>query len=74
MLSAMYRSVFAVSETWFNEESNWRTGLKGFKVDLCGRKEKIGGGLAIWVKDSIASREKGWLMLRRELMLRILSG
>ena len=23
----------------------------------CDRKEKIGGGLAIWVKDSIVSRE-----------------
>ena len=43
----------SVSETWFNEESNWKTGLEGYKVDRCDRKEKIGGGAANWVKDSI---------------------
>ena len=46
--------VVAVSETWF-KESNWRTGLEGYKVYRCDR-ERIGGGVAIWVKDSIASR------------------
>ena len=28
----------------------------------CDRKKKIGGGVAIWVKDSIASRERGDIM------------
>ena len=51
--------IVAVSETWFKEESNWRTGLEGYKVYWCDRKERIGGGVAIWVKDSIASRERG---------------
>ena len=31
-----------VSETWFKEESNWRTGLEGYKVYRCDRKERIG--------------------------------
>ena len=35
--------VGAVSETWFKEESNWRTGLEGYKVYRCDRKEGIGG-------------------------------
>ena len=47
----------AVSETWFKEESNWRTGLEGYMVYRCDRKERI--GVTIWVKDSIASRERG---------------
>ena len=51
--------IVAMSETWFKEESNWRTGLEGYKVYQCDRKERIGGGGAIWVKDSIASRERG---------------
>ena len=52
--------IVAVSETWFKEESNWRTGLEGYKVYRCDRKERRGGGgVAIWVKDSIASRERG---------------
>ena len=51
--------IVAVSEEWLKEESNWRTGLKGYKVDQCDRKERIGGGVAIWVTDSIASRERG---------------
>ena len=51
--------IVAVSETWF-EESNWRTGLEGYKVYRCDRKERIGGGgVTIWVKDSIVSRESG---------------
>ena len=52
-------NIVAVSETWFKEESNWRTGLDGYNVYWCDRKEGIGGGVAIWVKDSIASRERG---------------
>ena len=48
-----------MSETWFKEESNWTTGLEGYKVYRCDRKERIGGGVAIWVTDSIASRESG---------------
>ena len=28
----------AVSETWFKEESNWRTGLEGYKVYRCDRR------------------------------------
>ena len=48
-----------MSETWFKEESNWRTGLEGYKVYRCDWKERIGGGVAIWIKDSIASRERG---------------
>jgi len=51
--------IVAVSETWVQEESNWRTGLEGYKVNRCDVKERIGGGVAIWVKDSIASRERG---------------
>ena len=51
--------IVAVSETWFKEESNWRIGLESYKVYRCDRKERIGGGRAIWVKDSIASRERG---------------
>ena len=47
-----------MSVTWFHEESNWRTGLEGHKVYRCDGKERI-GGVAIWVKDSIASRERG---------------
>ena len=49
----------AVSETRFKEESNWRTGLEGYKVYRCDRKERIGGGVAIWMKDNITSRERG---------------
>ena len=49
--------IVAVSETWFKEESNWRTGLEGHKVCRCDRKERIGGVVAIWVMDSIVSRE-----------------
>ena len=52
-------NIVAVSETWFKEESNWRTGLEGYKVYRCDMKERIRGGVAIWVKDSIASRERG---------------
>ena len=51
--------IVTVSETWFKEESNWRTGLEGYKVYRCERKERIGEGVAIWGKDSIASRERG---------------
>ena len=51
--------IVAVSVTWFKEESNWRTGLAGYKVYRCDRKERIGGVAAICVKDSIASRERG---------------
>ena len=47
-----------MSETWFKEENNWKTGFEGFKVYQCDRKERI-VGVAIWVKDSIASRERG---------------
>ena len=50
--------IVAVSETWFKEKSNWRTGLEGSNVYRCDRKERRGGE-AIWVKDSIASRERG---------------
>ena len=50
--------IAAVSETWFKEESNWRTGLEGHKVYRCDRKEII-GGVANWVKNSIASTERG---------------
>ena len=50
--------VVAVSETGFKEESNWRTALEGYKVYRCDRKERI-GRVAIWVKDSITSRERG---------------
>ena len=38
------------------EASNWSTGLEGYKVYRCDRKERIGGVVAIWVKDSIAPR------------------
>ena len=48
-----------MSETWFKEESSWRTGLEGYKVCRCDWKERIGEAVAIWVKDSIASRERG---------------
>ena len=34
--------ILAVSETWFKEESNWRTGLEGYKVYRCDGKERIG--------------------------------
>ena len=51
-------NLVAVSEKWFKEESNWRTGLEGYKVCRCDRKERI-GGVTIWVKDSIASRDRG---------------
>ena len=27
--------IVAVSETWFKEENNWRTGLEGYKVYRC---------------------------------------
>ena len=50
--------IVVVSETWFKEESNWRTGLEGSMVYPCDWKERR-GGVAIWVKDSIASRERG---------------
>ncbi len=40
--------IVAVSETWL-KENNWRTGLEGYKVYRCDRKERIGGGAAIWV-------------------------
>ena len=50
--------IVVVSETWFKEESNWRTGLEGSKVYRCDRKERR-GGVEIWVKDSIASGERG---------------
>ena len=50
--------IVAVSETWFKEESNWRAGLEGYKVYRCDR-ERIRVGVAIWVKDSITSRERG---------------
>ena len=48
-----------MSETWFKEESNWRTGLEGSKEYRFDRKERRGGGIAIWVKDSIVSGERG---------------
>ena len=64
--------IVAVSETWFKEESNWRTGLEGYKVYRCDRKERMGGGVAIWVKGSIASRERS--DIKEELMLRFLCG
>ena len=51
--------IVVMSETWFQEESYWRIGLEGYKVNQCDRKERRGGGDAIWVKDSIASRERG---------------
>ena len=51
--------IVVVSETWFKEESNWRTGLEGSKEYRFDRKERRGGGVAIWVKNSIASRESG---------------
>ena len=51
--------IVAVSETWFKEESDWRTGLEGYKMYRCDRKERIGGVVVIWVKDGIASRERG---------------
>ena len=30
--------IVAVSETWLKEESNWRTGLEGYKVYRCDRR------------------------------------
>ena len=36
--------------------------LEGYKVYQCDSKERI-GGVAIWVKDSIASRESGDIYL-----------
>ena len=33
--------IVAVSETWFKEESSWRTGIEGYKVYRCDRKERI---------------------------------
>ena len=45
-------------DLFIHSESKWRTGLEGYKVYQCDRKERI-GGVAIWVKDSIASRERG---------------
>ena len=61
-----------MSVTWFEEESNWRTGLEGYKVSRCDRNERIGGGVAIWVKDSIASGERG--DIKEGLMRMILCG
>ena len=31
-------NIVAVSETWFKEESSWRTGLEGYKVYRCDRR------------------------------------
>ena len=33
--------------------------LEGYKVCQCDRKERRGGGVAIWVKDGSASGERG---------------
>ena len=57
-VDSMEYDIVAVSETWFMEENNWRTGLEGYKVYRSDRKEKI-GGVSIWVEDSIVSRERG---------------
>ena len=40
-------NIVAVSETWFEEEGSWKTGLEGHKMSRRDRKEKIGGGVAI---------------------------
>ena len=31
--------IVAVSEIWFKEWSNWRTGLEGYKVYWCDQKQ-----------------------------------
>ena len=36
--------IVAVSETWFKEENNWRTGLEGYKVyglGVIGKRESV---------------------------------
>ena len=37
----------AVSETWFSEQSNLRTGIQGYRVYRYDRKEKKEGGVGI---------------------------
>ena len=50
--------IVAVSETWFSEQSNWKTGIQSCRIYKCDGKEKRGRGAAMWVKDSIVSRER----------------
>lgn len=47
--------IFACSESWLGEKHDDNiVSISGFRVFREDRKERIGGGVAVWVKDSIA--------------------
>ena len=46
------------TQTLFSDQSIWRSGIQGCRVYRCAGKEKTRGGVGIWVKDSIISRER----------------
>ena len=47
-----------LAETWLDAESEKRVGLSGYGVVCASRKEKGGGGVAVFIRDGLTYRER----------------
>ena len=50
-------SLIAITETWYNDDNHDLYGLDGYKMVEDYRKDKRGGGAAIYVRDSIVYKK-----------------
>ena len=49
--------VVGLAETWLDAESEKGVGLSGYGVVCASRKEKSGGGVAVFVRDGLTYRD-----------------
>ena len=47
--------IVGITETWWNAENQWDTAIPGYKLYRRDREGRIGGGVAIYVKEGIES-------------------
>lgn len=56
MLKFSKFNIIAVSETWLNEEKGYNVELEGYELYTMNRKNKKGGGVAIYVDSALTSK------------------
>ncbi|KAJ7400797.1 mitochondrial fission process protein 1 [Pitangus sulphuratus] len=49
--------VFAIIETWWDDSHDWSAAMDGYKLFRRDRRGKRGGGVALYVRDSLDSVE-----------------
>ena len=45
----------AITETWWNLEDQWDAAIQGYKLYRRNREKRVGGGVAIYVKEGVES-------------------